>query len=410
MLTLTVPELRRSWMISHGLDRGRTLAVPELASRFGWPRTLGGADAYVALAARDPTLRPADVDAALAAGQALQVIPAARSCIYVVPRTDAPAALRFGSEAWKRRTLADCLRAGVLPAELIAAVEATAERLTATPQTTDALRQSLPPGVIRPLGDIGKKVGKSTVFPDALRFLELDGRAERAPESGHLLSERYVWRRPEVNRLAALAAPEATAALQTALARHYFAVAAPGRVRDFADWAGLGQKEAALAMAPLDLARLAVDGQKEPYFVPADRVTTLTAPPPCESPRLLSMVDPLTDYRSALPLLVEPRFHDIALPGIGGKLRPIRELGALWLRVISDDGAIVGVWDFDPDAGAVVAAPFAPLAPARKELLALECERTTRLLRDTLGDARAYAIDSEKSLRDRAAFVRGLGK
>ena len=180
-LTLTLPQLRHAWMVSHGLDRSHALPVTELSRRFGWPRTLGGVDAYIAMTARNPTLQPQELDDAICQTQQLQVIPAARSCIYIVPRDDAPRALRFGFESWKKRTLADCLRAGVMPAELLGAVEATAAKLKPQPQTTDELRQSLPAGVIRPLGDVGKKVGKSTVFPDAIRFLEVQGRAERTP-------------------------------------------------------------------------------------------------------------------------------------------------------------------------------------------------------------------------------------
>lgn len=405
---IQINQLRRAWSVSHGLHAAHALPPVDISRQLGWPRTLGGVDAYLAMAARNPQLQPSEVDAALVHQGPLQVLPAARSCMYIVPRVDAPRALRFGFEGWKKRTLADCLRAGVQADELERAVQETAKKLNDKPQTTDELRQSLPAGVIRGLGEVGKKAGKSTVFPDAIRWLESEGLAERTPADGHLRNERYVWKKPQENRIAQLTDRDHAPALNSWMAQHYFQVAAPGRVRDFADWAGIGQKDAGTAMAPLNLQQIAVEGQKEPYFLPQDRLNGLEDDTPAQSPRLLSLIDPLTDYRNGLQLLVNPRHHGVELPGIGGKLKPIRELNALWLRMICDGGEVIGVWDFDPDAKHVVTATFDPLPKPRQKVLNDEAERLTVLLRDTLKDARAYSLDSEKSLRQRAQFVRSV--
>jgi hypothetical protein len=407
MPDLSIPQLRHAWMVSHGLDQPRTLPVPQIAKQFGWPRTLGGVDAYLAMSARNPASTPADLDTALTEWQ-LQVVPAARSCIYVVPGEDAPRAIRFGFAAWQKRTVADCVRAGSSEAELMTAVAATAEALGTEPQTTDELRKVLPEGVIRPLGELGKKTGMSTIFPAVIRWLEVAGQVERLPADGHLRNERYVWRKPLVNRVAVLREYNDPAALHIWLAQHYFTVAAPGRVRDFADWAGIGIKDATTAMSRHNLVALTVAGQKEPYFAPSDRMASLTDLTPGASPRLLSLVDPLTDYRDALQLLIDPQFHDLELPAVNGRPKPVRDLSSLWQRSICENGAFVGLWDFDPDARHVVTATFAPLPADRQKLLHNEAERVTVLLRDVLQDARSFSLDTDKSLRERAAFVRSL--
>ncbi len=405
-LTLTAAQLRAGWTLGHGLDAPNAGDVLQTIARAGWPRTLGGVDVYLSLLARNPDLDPAALDRAVCVDRAAEVVPAARGCIYVVPASEVATCLRFADQGWLKRTLRDCEKAGVSRTEFEAAVAAVGDALDDTPLATEKLRERLPAGVVRSLGEAGKKVGMSTVLPAAIRALEFQGLAARTQADGHLRNERYVWRRRSPDLSAAVASTDPLTAHRM-LAQHYFAVAAPARVRDFADWAGLGLKDAQAAVVHLDLLAATVAGCKEPYLLPAVLADRLREAVEVRSPRLLSLVDPLLDYRgNALPALFDPDYHGIELPAPGGKSAPIAQLTSLWQRCIFDGGAMCGIWEFDPDARAVVVAPFRPLAVARQRLLRIEIERTTVLLRDRLGDARAYSLDSDKSLRERTAWVR----
>ena len=88
-------KLRAWWSHRQGLDG--TLAGKSEAQalkRTGWARSVGGAGPYLGLFARCGARREA-VDRAVA-DLAIQELPAARGCTYVVPRDDFALALKAG--------------------------------------------------------------------------------------------------------------------------------------------------------------------------------------------------------------------------------------------------------------------------------------------------------------------------
>src|SRR5215510_1943051 len=91
---LELRHARARWFHRQGLA-SPVAATPEVVIRqSGWPRTLGGIDVYLSTRARIAGFSRADLDAAVASG-ALNVTPAVRGCIYVVPRPELPLALRI---------------------------------------------------------------------------------------------------------------------------------------------------------------------------------------------------------------------------------------------------------------------------------------------------------------------------
>ncbi len=91
--TLSLEHARRVAVAAQGLARSPTGGLAAAVEATGFVRTLGGADVYLALRARRPGTSRAGLDGAVERGE-LQVVPAARGCIYLVPRRDVPAALR----------------------------------------------------------------------------------------------------------------------------------------------------------------------------------------------------------------------------------------------------------------------------------------------------------------------------
>src|SRR5215207_8624094 len=92
VLRLARDQARRAFVAAQGLAPapGRSPVSPVgVLEETGFVRTLGGVDVYIALRARVPEMRREDLDSVVAAHQA-QVVPAARGCMYLVPRRDVP--------------------------------------------------------------------------------------------------------------------------------------------------------------------------------------------------------------------------------------------------------------------------------------------------------------------------------
>src|SRR5262249_6712322 len=149
-------------------------------------RTLGGVDVYFALRARLAGLHRAEVDGAVEERRT-QVLPAARGCMYLVPKSAAALCLRVADHLSRKRNEKEAEKAGLRPGEVDEVAEAVHQVLAARGAlSTAGIRSALPAGVLRSLGDAGKKVGLSSALGPALRVLEFAGRVERALEGGRL--------------------------------------------------------------------------------------------------------------------------------------------------------------------------------------------------------------------------------
>lgn len=126
----------------------------------GFIRTLGGVDVYLALHARVADFERAHLDAATA-DRRTQVLPSARGCIYLVPKSYADDALGLAEHLTAPRMRREHDKAGIEPGELERVGEAVLELLADGPRSTHALRKELPEGTVRGLGEVGKKIGVS---------------------------------------------------------------------------------------------------------------------------------------------------------------------------------------------------------------------------------------------------------
>lgn len=392
---LTTEQLRALWAQRQCLTE-QAPTVREAALRGGWPRTLGGVEAYLALAARCPAATVEAVDAAVAAGD-LAVTPAVRGCIYLVPRDHAGVALAIAEEQARPRLEKDTAKAGLSAAEIAEVGEAVVEALAGAPLSTDALRGAIPSSLLRPLGDAGKKVGISSALPPALRHLEWDGRIARTMASGRVDTERYLWR-AATGRLPA----PSGAALHAEVARIFLAQAAPATLDELAAWSGLGKRDAKAALAAVGAVPVPVEGGRDAFVLPGD---PMDAPPPTTATRLLPVLDNYVVWRAGLAPLADPRHHDLSLDQWGA-LGPKRlaDVAHPFHRLIVIGGSIAGVWEWDAGAERVVWRTFDPAPEAAAAAIAPEAERAATIIR-TLGHARAVSIDNVAAIARRAAFV-----
>jgi len=382
--------MRGWWWHRQGLDGSLSGAAPsEVLARTGWARSVGGANPYLTLFARAGTGRAA-VDAAVAALDIYE-LPAARGCTYVVPSQHFGLALEVGRGAPEAdlRTLAklgvDRTEIEKLCGEVLAALERA-------PQLDPAALKDVLGDAVRNLGDEGRKRGLSTTLPAALGLLQAAGEIRRIPANGRLDNQRYAYARWQPPR-SGLTEAEA----RSELARQYFDWIGPASLGHFRWFSAFSAAYAKAAVAPLDLVEVeggllaspAVAAEYERFRAPAKPQYAL-----------LAGIDALVLLRRDHHALLDEADAARSVPG---DKQSLGEQADLPDHPIVDRGRIVGLWQYDADAGRLVWWLFAGGKPDRA--LAGVLDRTEAYIRDELGDARSFSLDSPKSRAPRVAAL-----
>jgi len=278
------------------------------------------------------------------------------------------------------------------------------------PLSPDGLRKALPAGAVRSLGERGRKLGMSSPLPTALRYLEFEGKVERTLEGGRLDSERYEWRLAAKSPFTGARVPGDPVDRNAAIARRFFAAAGPATLRELCDWTALAQRDARAAMDRLPLVPVTVEGYGEDAFVLEDDLPALrAAAPPARTISFLAFEDNFIVLHGGPGAFVDPRHHGRPIPVWGtSKATTLGQATHMSMRALADGDRITGLWEYDPDAARVVFGTFDPLPPARRKAVEAQAEELGRFLREELGHARSFALDTEASLRERARLVEAL--
>jgi hypothetical protein len=384
-------KLRAWWWHRQGLD-GRLLGLDPAAvlARTGWARSVGGANPYLTLFARAGTSRAATDEAV--ARLTIHELPAARGCTYVVPATDFALALQVGRTAPEAdvKTLG---KLGVERAELDFLGTAVLDVLGADRALDPiSLKEELG-SAVRNLGEEGRRRGQATTLPATLGLLQAAGAIRRVPVNGRLDQQRYAytrWVSPSTG------VDDGTA--RTELARRYFAWTGPASLAHFRWFSAFSAATAKVAVAGLGL----VDVGGGLLMLPDD-VAAFEAYERPETPRysLLAGIDALLLLRRDLAALVDPADASRPLPG-GRTAERVGSVVDLPDHAIVDRGRLVGLWQYDSEVGQVVWWTFEPADDAlRGAVLATE-----EYLREQLGDARSFSLDSPKSRAPRITALR----
>ena len=390
-------RMRAWWWHRQGLDgslAGKSAA--EVLERAGWARSVGGVGPYLTLFARAGIGREA-ADAAVARLE-IHELPAARGCTYVVPASEFALALRAG-KTFAGAELKTGLKLGVTEKEIEKLGTAVVEALADGPLDPEGLRQATG-GAARSLGEAGKKKGLGTTLPIALGLLQAEGRIRRIPQNGRLDQQRYryaLWTPSPLGR-GELSAEDAWAAL----ARRFFRWVGPARVTEFQWFSGLGAKAVREVVEPLGL--VPFEPGSDLCLLPEDADAARSFSVPAK-PRyaLVSSIDALTAARRNVEGLVEPadRDREVLVHDERGALGSFSDLPH---HGIFDRGRLVGLWDYDPEAQAIVWTSFV----GKDRALVAAVAQTEAYVRDQLGDARAFSLDSPASRGARLKVPRRL--
>jgi Winged helix DNA-binding domain len=383
----TPERLRAWWWHKQGLDG--TLAgasASTVLATTGWARSVGGVNPYLTLFAR-ADLSQAAVESAVRALEIYE-LPAARGCTYVVPHEHFGLALQVGKGAAEAdvRTLE---KLGVPRGELEKLGQAVLDVLGSRELDPAALKEELGDAV-RNLGEAGRKRGAATTLPATLGLLQASAEIRRVPVNGRLDQQRYAYTRWDPPRT-----PWNDDQARTELARMYFRWTGPASAAHLRWFTAFSAATAKKIIGELDL----VDTGGG-LLLPADEVAEFQAYQVPARPRyhLLAGIDALILLRRDLPALVDPADLD----PVTADVRAGSALTDLPDHMIVDRGRIVGLWQFDPGAGQVVWWTYTK----PDEALRAEVARTEAYLREQLGDARSFSLDSPKSRQPRLTALR----
>jgi hypothetical protein len=322
-------------------------------------------------------------------------LPAARGCTYVLPAVDF--ALGLAAGAGFQGALDTARKLGVTEREvdrLCAAVLKAVEREALEPEQIRTAVGDL----ARSLGADGKKKGLSTTLPVALGKLQAAGEIRRVAVDGRLDQQRYRYARWRPNPRAEARQPAGD--VEVELARHFFRWIGPATLAELRWFTALGVKAAKAAIEPLGLVPLEPGSDR--LLLPDD-LGELRRFRAQKKPQyaLVSSIDGITLLRRDLVGLLDPA--DLARKVIED--REAHRLGNLSdppNHLILDRGRVVGLWEYDPDAGELVWSAFVP----KEKPLVAAVRRTEEFVREELGDARSFSLDSPKSRAPRIAALR----
>ena len=392
-------KLRAWWFHRQGLDGAMTGTAPaEVIARAGWARSVAGSGPYLALFARSGLSRDA-VDSAVAKLE-VQELPSARGCTYILPAADFALGLRVGEE-FSTGEMILARKLGVTDEEVTKLCSAVLVALGEGPLSPDGIRNATG-NVSRSLGLEGAKKGLTTTLPLALGSLQAKGRIRRIPTNGRVDQQRYryaLWQ-PSPMANFRLSVSEA----YTELARRYFRWIGPATLAEFQWFSGLGVRAAKSAVEPLDLVP-AESASDRLMFADDCGLFAKFKTPTKTMYALVSSMDSMFLLRRNLSLLLSPAASTQKIYGDKGALE-LGRLSDLTSNAILDRGAIVGVWEFDPESGSIAWLTFAPPDKSVRDSVS----RTEAYIRDQLGDARSFSLDSPKSRVPRIEAIRKAQK
>lgn len=391
------PEIIRAWWFHRqGLD-GSLAGAPAagILAKTGWARSVGGANPYLSLFARGSVSK--DQAEKAAASVEIHELPCARGCTYVVPKEHYALALTVGqgfSDASAMATATKFL--GVTVDEIDRLQDRVVEALKSGPMDPKQIKEAVGDAA-RSLGEEGKKRGQTTTLPLALGKLQSAARIRRLPVDGRLDNQRYkytVWS-PSPLEGGTMSKEEA----YQRLARLYFQWIGPASLANFQWFSGLGVKASKAAVEGLGLEPL--EEGSELLILPEDREEVFSyRAPKDEQVALIGSIDGLVHLRRDLVMHLDERDRGQEMQG--EKLYTVGGVQDLSNHGIFDRGRLIGLWEYDPQAREIAWRTFSPPTQAVKEAV----ERTQAFVRDQLGDARSFSLDSPESRKPRLEALR----
>lgn len=209
------------------------------------------------------------------------------------------------------------------------------------------------------------------------------------PVNGRLDQQRYRYALWRPNPLSSTEGTVDEALVE--LARRFFSWVGPATAGEFRWFSGLPVKR---VRTILDQVRLEPAEPESDRLLPAEDLPAFRAFQPPSRPRyaLVSSLDSISAARRDVRTLLEAQDLE-KTARLAERVGTMGGLNDLPSHAILDRGRLIGLWEYDPDARSVVWASFVP----RDKALIDAVKETERFVREELGDARAFSLDSPRS-------------
>jgi Winged helix DNA-binding domain len=387
-------RLRAWYAKKQGLDgslQGATSAA--VLQKTGWARSVGGANPYLSLFSRAEINR----DSADQAAAKLEIheLPSARGCTYVVPASDYALALTVGRGFGEEAEIQLAIKyLKVTEREIEKLMQSVIAALKDGPKDPRKLKEHLG-SAVRNLGKEGKKRGMSTTLPLALGKLQTMGQIRRIPASGRLDQQRYSYALWQPSPLQKSKLSENAAQIE--LLRKYFQWIGPATLKEFQWFSGWSLKTCKEVASAIKLLSAEPDNELLILEEEADAFRSFR-PPSKAFYCLVSSLDNVMHLRRDLSALLDPA--DQKRDVLQDKKKNL--LQDLPYHAILDRGRVIGLWEFEVSTGKIAWSSF---APADKELKSV-IGKTEEFVREQLGDARSFSLDTPESRSSRIAALR----
>ncbi len=388
-------KLTSWWAERQGLLRQQDRTAQETLEAFGWLRSVGGMAPYLSLFVRSGISKAAAEKELAEKG--IHELPSARGCVHFLPKRD----YRLGL------SLASCHRSdsdigpatkhfGLTQEELERLCQGVLAALEPGPLDPKALKQKLGE-LVRTFPPEGKKYGLTTSLPMALGILQRRGQIRRIPFDGRLDGERYLYAAWPDGPMEEGPLNEDEALVQ--LASLYWDWLGAASLRHFKWFSGVSVTKCRKAVESLGLVTL--EGS-ELLIKAADTESLSQWNPPSEPVyRFVSSLDSILMARRDLASIISPKdqerpaYKEAGVLAVGG-------LSDVSSHMILDRGTIAGFWDYDPAERKIIAHLWRESTQQYRE----ELDRTETFIRDEVGDARSFSLDSPSSRQGRLSFLR----
>lgn len=391
-------HLRGWWLRRQGLTPAtRPKSFDACVRTAGWLQTSGSPNLYLSIRARTPGVSRDTIDRAIVDGTTVVEVPGGHARPHVlVPREEAALALRLHGADWNKHAASYFRSRGNEQAFNAVAAQA-ARALDEGPLTSVQVRSR----VTHP--------DAPEYLTSALAALTMRGHARRYPVDGKLDSHAYAYElrhpedRPDLDAEGDAATVNARA-VRVLLQRH-----GPATVDEIAWWSLLTKADTRAALAAIKAHAFELPGWAKEAWLTSEDVARWRAFKPGDDDRvvLLPHRDPYVHMRwTPVALACRPDAPVMDLRRGRMMTIPISDIaGGLNHHVILSGADIVGVWEYEPAARAILTRLWSSNRTLAQRV-ANAAEETATFIRQQIGDVKLSAADPPDRRKKRIAFCK----
>ena len=366
--------------------------IVELVNSIGWIYSPGCSTPYLACWARMSSFKAEDLNRVVFESRKLVQLETLRGCSMLVPKNQASIALRIRTRTFTELSKQARQQMPINEADMERVKTAILKALQHGPRTAEHIRTAMPAALVKDFGPDLKRIGLTNSLTLAINLLKEEGK----------LLKQHARKRLDVTEyslaLTSSVLPEAdpfNLRMEDAcaqLAAQYFRAEAPGRVKDFAWWAGINVTDAMRGADEVKpkLVPLPVEGSSDEFLISESELEEFLAFEPKESAiNFIPYRDTyLKGQREVVDRFVPSQHADKPFSRWKGKL--INDP----LATIVQNGHVIGVWEWNEEEEEVDILLFdSTISRSAMKTIRKRADDLATFIRNNLGEVRLQGLD-----------------